>query len=123
MKGQYYEQEIKAYRHCNTDCYICVHVFRLLGYKTDEQARYMRVYGTIYNDGELIVTENAVLSFLQYSDMSTIALCGQSNCDHSNAVTEDGLPCLAYGKQTLPFCITKSFTGSRIDTKPKTEKQ
>ena len=26
--------------------------------KTDEQARYMRVYGTIYNDGELIVTEN-----------------------------------------------------------------
>ena len=71
--------------------------------KTDEQARYMRVYGTIYNDGELIVTENAVLSFLQYSDMSTIALCGQSNCDHSNAVTEDGLPCLAYGKQTLPF--------------------
>lgn len=77
--------------------------------KTDEQARYMRVYGTIYNDGELIVTENAVLSFLQYSDMSTIALCGQSNCDHSNAVTEDGLPCLAYGKQTLPFLYNEKL--------------
>lgn len=77
--------------------------------KTDDQARYMRVYGTIYNDGELIVTENAVLSFLQYSDMSTIALCGQSNCDHSNAVTEDGLPCLAYGKQTLPFLYNEKL--------------
>lgn len=91
--------------------------------KTDEQARYMRVYGTIYNDGELIVTENAVLSFLQYSDMSTIALCGQSNCDHSNAVTEDGLPCLAYGKQTLPFLYNEKLYWFEDRYETKTEKQ
>ena len=90
--------------------------------KTDEQARYMRVYGTIYNDGELIVTETAVLSFLQYSDMSTIALCGQSNCDQMLLQRTDFRALLTANKPCL-FCITKSFTGSRIDTKPKTEKQ
>ncbi len=71
--------------------------------QTDNSAHITHLYGTTYNDGELIVTNDAKLSFLQYSDMETIIMCNQINCEHINYTTDEGLPCLAYGKENLPF--------------------
>lgn len=60
------------------------------------------IWGTVYSNGELIETESCALTFLDYGTMETVYLCEQINCDHSDYVTEDELPCFAYGKEILP---------------------